>query len=124
AAQRLPQNNCSAHALAVFRWNSRIGQGAFRDFAEHIGFREFLGNNDNIGSRTRINQESRNAAQDQETIWQPGNQETAELFGFEPFLLSGFRDAIHTLAIPRCALMNSVTKGSAGLSRRSVIEPF
>ena len=63
----------------MFRWNSGIGQGAFRDFAEHIGFREFLGTDDDIGSRSRINQESRNAGKDQKKIWQPGNQETAEL---------------------------------------------
>jgi hypothetical protein len=57
--QRLPQNNCSAHSLAVFSWNSRIGQDAFRDFAEHIRFSEFFGTDDDIGSRRRINQESR-----------------------------------------------------------------
>jgi hypothetical protein len=63
----------------MFRWNSSLGQNAFRDFAEYIRFGEFFGTDDDIGSRRRINQEGRNAGKDQEKIWNPGNQETLEL---------------------------------------------
>jgi hypothetical protein len=62
----------------MFRWNSGLVQGALRDFAEHIRFRELFGTDDDIGSRRRISQESRNAGKEQKKIWDPGNHETLE----------------------------------------------
>jgi hypothetical protein len=59
----------------MFRWNPGVGQGAFRDFTEHIRFREFLGTDYDIGSSgRRSNQEGRKAGKNQEKIWNPGNQ--------------------------------------------------
>src|SRR5207247_10306144 len=105
----------------------------FGDVREHVRLWEFLRAEYERGSRSRMKQENRKAGKNQEKIWEPGNkQERNSWIPIPGFLISRltflfrscFADSIHRLTSPRCALMNSETKGSAGLSRRSVTAPF
>jgi len=40
--QCFPKNDCSAHPLSMFCWNTAVGQFSLCDFGEHIRFGKFL----------------------------------------------------------------------------------
>src|SRR4030095_11878349 len=44
--QRLPENDCAAHSLAMFRCNTRVIERTPCDFTKNVGFCKFFGADD------------------------------------------------------------------------------